>query len=128
MEPYSTFSPAWKPCERIRHTEMRRHATNDVHGIAIWTEMVGGLTHSGNQSLISCSADSVESDPWQTLRPTLEQSVSVSRLKDDGKVGERRIAHVASRGGRPRTGGRPVTSIKCNDSSVEQATFAVAVC
>lgn len=28
-------------------------------------------THSGNQSLISCSADSVESEPWHTLRPTL---------------------------------------------------------
>lgn len=35
-------------------------------------------THSGNQSLISCSADSVESDPWQTLRPTLEDSISIS--------------------------------------------------
>lgn len=45
--------------------------TQQQSGVIHQTLMSPSSTYSGNQSLISCSADSVESDPWQTLRPTL---------------------------------------------------------
>lgn len=43
------------------------------------------FTHSGNQSLISCSAESVESDPWHTLRPTLFSVSCVVSFRGNGR-------------------------------------------
>lgn len=44
-------------------------------------QSVSRITHSGNQSLISFSADSTASDPWHTLRPTLNSITN--RVRDE---------------------------------------------